>query len=346
MRRIALPLALCLALAGCGSSVDVTNADGSRVHVDCPGLPTAVPATVTSGTCTWVASPAPTTPPATTVAPTTTTPSPPVGRTCPALPAFPTPACTGTPAGITLTSVTGDLTATAGTVIDGKRITGKIVVTGNGVVIRNSDVYGGVTNGAGHYTYTVTDSTIGAPTGCDGGVALMFDKYTATRVLIRHFGDAFRATSNPATNGPAANSAASDVLVQDSYVLLCSNPGDHSDGYQGYYGGTGVQLLHNTIDQRSAPSATAPIFSADWSKGIVARDNLLAGGSYSIRVYDDGTNTANSRSVVTGNRVVNGAWQYGPSASDCASITWTNNTLVDIDANYTVTNTVGALACS
>lgn len=356
MRRARRPLlALAAVVTFAVGGALIAHAAPGDLTLQCPAVQN--PVAGQQITCTYVAEPTPTTtvpttaptttvPTTTTPVTTTTTTNPPAGRSCPALPAFPTPSCTGTPPGLTLTDVNGDLTAPAGTVIDGKRITGKVIVTGNGVVIKNSDIHGGVTNSSGHWTYSITDSTLGAPTGCNGDVALQFDRYTATRVLVRNFGDAFRATSNTLTTGPTANSLASDVLIQDSYVKLCSNAGDHSDGFQGYLGGTNVQILHNTIDQRSAPSATAPLFNADWSKGIVARDNLLAGGSFTIRVYDDGSGAANARSTLTGNRVVDGAWQYGPSSSDCSTITWSDNVLVTVDANYAVTSTVGPLACA
>ncbi len=350
MRRARRPLLALAAIAtlAVGGTLIAHAAPGDLTLV-CPAVQN--PVAGQQITCTYVAEPTPTVPP-TTTAPTTTTPpvttttNPPVGRSCPALPAFPTPSCTGTPAGLTLADVNGDVSAPAGTVIDGKRITGKVTVTGNGVVIKNSDIHGGVTNGAGHWSFTITDSTLGAPTGCNGDAALQYDRYTATRVLVRNFGDAFRSTSNPITNRAAVNSLASGILIQDSYVKLCSNPGDHGDGFQGFYGGTGVQFLHNTIDQRGAPDATAPLFNSDYSKGVVARDNLLAGGSFTIRLDDDGTGDPASKSTATGNRVVANAWQYGPVHSDCASITWSGNSVVDIDTNYTVTNTVGELLCS
>jgi hypothetical protein len=263
---------------------------------------------------------------------------------------YPTPSTTGVPAGATLTPLQpngvdedGDplYRASAGEVIDHRILTTGIDIEGDGVVIKDSEIYGTISNGEGHWRYTVLDSTIGAPDGqgCNSNVALQFDDYTALRVRVRNFADAFRATTPDGT---------SDIVIKDSFVKLCSNPGDHSDGFQGYYGGGNVVIVHNTIDQRSAPSATAPIFNSDASKGIVVHDNLLAGGSFTIRIDSDGTS-----SIVTDNKVVDGAWQYGPvhgvgpdDQSDCALLVWHGNTLVDIDDQYRVTNTVGPLPCS
>src|SRR6185503_2425061 len=342
--------------SGLSQVCPVPEAPAAGQVIECTYV-AAHPVTTTTEPTTTTTTTTTTTPPVV----TTTTTTPPAGRSCPALPAFPTAACTGVPPGTALTTVSGDVTAPAGTVIDGKKITGRVNVTGNGVVIRNSEVYGGVSNGSGHWTFSVVDTTLGAPdgNGCNGDPAVMFDKYTVTRVLIRNFSDLFRATSNPQANHSFSNSAASDITVQDSFSVLCSNAGDHADGFQGYYGGTNVKILHNTLDMsgptQNAPSTvTAPIFNSDYSKGITLKDNLLSGGSYTIRLDDDGLTQDASKSTVSGNRVVNksagypGAWVYGPVHSDCGSINpnWTDNTLVTIDGSYSVTSTVGPLACS
>jgi hypothetical protein len=50
--------------------------------------------------------------------------------------------------------------------------------------------------------------------------------------------------------------------------------------------------------------------------------------------------------VVTGNRMVAGSWVYAPVESDCPKITWSDNTLVTINADYGVTGTVGPLPCA
>lgn len=322
----------------------VNNADGSTVTVNCNNLPTAIK-TTTTGRCNWTGKPAPktTTMPTTTTVPTTgvtTTTVPPVAG------GYPNASNTGVPSGTALQVISGNYTASAGEVIEGKTITGGLTITGNGVVIRNSEIYGTVSNGSGHYSFTITDSTVGNPSGyCDGNVAIQFDKYVATRVKVRNFGDAFRGSSN---------SGVSDILIQDSFAYLCSNAGDHSDGYQGYLAGSNVRLIHNTLDQRNAPDATAPLFNADASKAVYAENNLLAGGSYTIRVYDD----TNQHSTIKNNKVVtNGlnpgttAWHYGPVNSSCNTFvvngepTWTGNRLVTIDADYNVTD-AGNLDCA
>ena len=49
--------------------------------------------------------------------------------------------------------------------------------------------------------------------------------------------------------------------------------------------------------------------------------------------------------VVSGNRMVDKSWVYGPVESDCGTIQWSDNALVTIDGNYNVTGTVGPLPC-
>jgi hypothetical protein len=271
------------------------------------------------------------------VAPTTptdpTTP-PPTGSTkCP-LPKYPNESCVGVPAGTTLTTINGDYTAKAGEVITGKRITGSIYIGGNGVVIRNSEILGKVDNNAGSNStrpsFTIEDSTLG-PATCgsisDGVVGVA--NYTAKRVRIKNQPDGFRI-------------AGSNVLIEDSYVTVCSkNPDDHSDGIQVYgaANGTNIVIRHNTIDQRSVTNgaATAPIFvptDADRQGNngvtVTVADNVVAGGGFPLRVYGTLPLTA----YITGNKVVNNTWEYGPVDVSCDKIkTWSGNAVITYDWN-------------
>ena len=269
------------------------------------------------------------------VTPTTVVPTSIPGTSNCALPKYPNAGCTGVPAGTQLTTYNGSITAnTAGQVINNMHITGDLLVAADNVVIKNSQIDGLVSNshsGSVMHPFTITDSTVGPVNGCISETAIGSAGYTATRVYVRNHGDGF---------GDGGN----NILIQDSYAHLCSsNPDDHSDGIQGYLGGTNVRIIHNTIDQRDVlPAAqTAPIFISDQSKDADVEDNLLAGGSQTIRVYYFG-----GKDIVKNNRVVNNSWIYGPVSSDCANITWSGNTLVTIDGNYNITSTVGPLACS
>ncbi|GLZ28887.1 hypothetical protein Lesp02_10770 [Lentzea sp. NBRC 105346] len=249
--------------------------------------------------------------------------------------AYPTPACTGVPAGTALTQVAlnsgGAYRVTqAGAVIEGKHITGDLLITANNVIVRNSQIDGSVINeyGPNHYSFTISDSTVGPASGCLTAPGVGESEFTATRVHVRGHGDGFRASGN-------------NIKIDESYVKLCSNPGDHSDGIQTYMMGTGLVLNHTTIDQRSATSVTAPIFIVDsGTRDVSVTNNLVMGGTYSIQLKN-----ASGTQVVQNNRLVDKSWIYGPVEADCAEINWSGNTLVNIDANYNVTSTVGPLNC-
>lgn len=284
------------------------------------------PAPAPSASPSATASPTPK--PTPTVSSTSKAPKPPSGGgDCP-LPAFPSPDCTGVPSGTKLTTINGDFTASkTGQVIEGKRITGDLRIAASGVKIRNSEIHGEVKN-ATTQTYEIVNSTVGPPSGCISAAAIGNSHYKAVGVHVRNFSDGFRNEGN-------------DILIQDSFVTLCSKSGDHSDGIQGYKGGSNVVIRHNTIDQRGAnrDDVTAPIFFADGSKGAVVEDNMFIGGGYTIRLYGSGY-------TFSGNVVVDKAWVFGPASNDCGGIRWTNNKLVQIDSDYRVTRVVGTLNCA
>jgi hypothetical protein len=267
-----------------------------------------------------------------TLAACTIPPGPGDGTKCP-LPSYPTAACTGVPAGTTLTTHDGDLIiTTAGQVVNGLRVTGNVSVRAHDVVIRNSEIHGSVLNDSTgtRFRFTIEDSTVAPPSGCSrwGNGAIGVSNYTASRVRISGFPDGFRI-------------AGSNVLIEDSFVTLCSaDPDDHSDGIQAYgaAGGTNIVIRHNTIDQRAVTNgaATAPIFvpndgerQGNQNITVSVVDNLLAGGGYSLRVYG---HLPFSAPAVTGNKVVDGTWAYGPIDVTCSSIgTWAGNATVTYD---------------
>lgn len=277
-----------------------------------------------------------------TAAPVPPTTPPTSGTTkCP-LPKYPSDSCTGYPAGTVLTTINGDYTAKAGEVIDGKRITGNVVIGGSGVVIRNSEILGKINNNnGGRPSFKVEDTTLG-PATCgsisDGVVGVA--NFEARRVRIKNQPDGFRI-------------AGSNVLIEDSYVTVCSkNPEDHSDGIQVYdaKNSTNITIRHNTIDQRSVTNgaATAPIFvptdverQGNDGVTVTVTDNVVAGGGYGFRIYGTLPLTA----YVTGNKVVNNTWEYGPVDVTCDKIkSWSGNAVITFDwATGTILSQVRAL---
>lgn len=290
--------------------------------------------TVANGAAAPTSSPSPsaspTPKPTPTVSSTSTAPKPPSGGggKCP-LPAYPSPDCTGVPAGTDLTTINGDYVASKpGQVIEGKRITGQLAVKAKGVIIRKSELLGGVNNftGSGSYPYTIEDSTVGPASGCYGDFAIGAENFTARRVLIRNSSDGFRVSGD-------------NIVIEDSFAKVCTDPSNHSDGIQGHNGGNNVVIRHNTIDQRGVANATSPIFMADGTVGAEVTGNLLMGGGYVVRLHSGDYSFEN-------NAVVQGAWGYGPVYSDCGGIDWSNNKLVQINSDYEVTRTVSTLNCT
>jgi hypothetical protein len=240
------------------------------------------------------------------------------------------------PAGTKLTTLPLNLDGSVyrvtapGTVLNRVHIAGDLLITAQHVTIKNSQIDGGVLDEYAdkHYSFTIADSTVGPAKGCLTSPGIGEANYTATGVLIRGHGDGFRASGD-------------DINIQHSYVHLCSNPGDHSDGIQTYMTGDGLVLNHTTIDQRDAKDITAPIFITDpQTRDVTVTNNLIMGGTYSIQVKNVG-----GTQVVRDNKLVDKSWIYGPVEADCARIDWSGNALVTIDADYRVTSTVRPLPC-
>lgn len=255
---------------------------------------------------------------------------------------WPTPATTGVPAGTTLKSCGSSITVTTdGTVIDKCLYTGNVVIDARNVTISNSEIRGVVKMTSG--SFTITDSTVGPPTGCQSNStssagAVGHHDYVARRVHIRNTNEGFRAAG------------ASNVRIEDSYVHLCSVSGDHTDGFQAYQSQQNIVLNHNTIDLRNASNVTAAIFFADYSDSGTATNNLLMGGGYTLRVHDDNSPDIGPW-VITGNRIVDGSWRVGPTYNanlECSGskTTWSDNRLVKIDSNYNILSVGGLVNCS
>ncbi|GAA2388900.1 hypothetical protein [Dactylosporangium salmoneum] len=261
-----------------------------------------------------------------------------------ALPRYPTPSCTGVPRGTVLTTIKGDFTASAaGEVVNAKHITGDVFIRADNVVIQNSEIDGTVYNdqGSRHWSFTVTDTTIGPASGCIGQPAVNDSNYVAVRVRSRGHDDGFRV-------GPPGN-----VKIYDSYVENCYNPpsidppdGSHSDGVQAVCGGVpcvGLTVVHNTFDGRKVPTTNMLNLTDPALSNVTATDNLMGGGAYVVDAWwHSGPNW-----IIRNNRFVENAWSYGAVSAEntCSHQDWSGNTLVTIDGNYNVTSTVGPQPC-
>lgn len=245
---------------------------------------------------------------------------------------YPTATNTGVPAGTVLTNSAGMVVSTANTVIDGKRISGDVDIRASGVMIKNSEISGRVINDNVNSapSFTIEDSQVGSDTGCSTATngAVGTQNYTALRVKLVGYVDGFRIGGD-------------NVLIQDSFVKLCgTNPDYHSDGIQAYGAGAAQNIVikHNVIDQRAVigEAQTAPIFIPNDNAGqgnqgirVIVDDNVLAAGSYSLRVFGSLPFSAPS---ISGNKIVDGTWGYGPVDVECSRITsWSSNAVVTYD---------------
>ena len=267
---------------------------------------------------------------------------------------FPGAACTGVPAGTSLKLHQGNLYLTQpGATLDGVHVTGDLIVRAPNVLIRNSQIDGIVvnfddrTNVEGAFPFTIRDSMVGSETCTNGGPAIGTGNMTVERVHIRGFSDGIRA------GGP-------NVVVRDSFIKLCtSDPSTHADGIQDYPASGNLVFDHNTVDLCGGRVPTdgrcdlkagynSPIFihsnTGSGTRGARITNNLIMGGVYSIFLLPQ----PGPAWIVTGNRVVNGTWTYGPAQIDapCGEIDqWSDNTAVTINSSYGITGTVGPIPC-
>jgi hypothetical protein len=240
----------------------------------------------------------------------------------PATSGFPGPGNTGVPPGTVLRpSGTIDVT-TNGAVLDALDVTGCINVRASNVTIKRTRVRGGgcfqpikVLSGT---NLQVFDTEIDGQRSATCGESIGSTNYSITRVNAHGCSDGPRL----AGTGP--------ILIQDSWIHDLSNlPGDHGDGIQAYglNGGT-VTVRHNTISGGS----NAAFFTADGATGdMYIDDNLMAGGGFTLRVYDNHVRVRN-------NLIVKNSYQFGPvhayanpggADPGVTIVEWTNNRLCD-----------------
>jgi hypothetical protein len=210
--------------------------------------------------------------------------APPDGSSSPcALPSYPDASCTGVPRGTTLTTTT--LTTpirTANTVLDGLDIQGCVVVEAPGVIIRRSKIscanavvvasYGGAYTGTG---LTIEDSEIDCQDSA--GTAVGDTNVTVRRVDIHGCENGFDIDT--------------DFVIEDSYIHdLYNSAVAHTDGAQ-FAIGANVTIRHNRIYANDGTSAI--IMNPTTTADALIRDNLLAGGAYTL--YCPATSSVNVR---------------------------------------------------
>jgi hypothetical protein len=195
-----------------------------------------------------------------------------------ALPNYPDASCTGVPPGITLTVVNSGMTiSTANTIVDGRDIRGCVRVTAPGVIIRNSRItcsgpYVIDTIGVAGTWLTIQDSEIACING--GMAAIGEEQVTALRNDISGCENGFDVNKN--------------MTIQDNYIHdLFQGGSAHTDGIQMWNTATNVIIQHNRIYANNGTSAI--ISPSEGNLGTVIRDNLFAGGAYTLYCRQNGS---------------------------------------------------------
>ena len=271
----------------------------------------------------------------------TSSPPPPGG--------FPNPASTGVPAGWEpAQTVSTDMEIrTPGTVVEDVRFTdsANILVFADNVTIRRVEMLGGF----------ITNQYGDAPVNCGHDMLIenvTFKQqpgqfvpsdypvigegsYTARAIEVDGRGEGMRMSDcGPVTlensflriHGADEGTAACDAV--------------HSDGVQAYYGVGGTARNNTIIFETSCGTSPWFVVNPSINSGTYTIDRLLvSGGGYSFRQQVTAS--------VTGLRIVNDAWVYGPTDQlDCSKLSDWDAQLVTIDANYQVSGVVGDQPCS
>jgi hypothetical protein len=193
----------------------------------------------------------------------------------------PAASTTGVPAGTALTAVPGGLHVTqANAVVDGKDITGPVVIDAPGVTIRNSKIH----ESSFQDTYAVfvhsgslkiLDSEIW---GFQNGIT--FSNWTAVRVNVHGMSEDGVKLGN-------------NVTLTDSWIHgMTPGPGAHADGGQMQGGSTDVMVSHNVIDMASGSAMgnaalfLAPDLGPSSNGPVMVKDNWLNGGNYTLYCVD------------------------------------------------------------
>jgi len=271
---------------------------------------------------------------------------------CPAFPAFPDANCTGVPGGTTLTTKTGNQTInTAGTVVSGWDVQGKIIVNADNVTIENSRVHGpaagGCINGAAielngqHDTVQDTEVLLDHPTACLDGIWMVGNYSTLTRVNDHGGTDGVKAAGDPGVH---------DQLIQDSYIHdMRWDPDDpnqghtetHNDGVQDWSGAYNITLRHNRIDMSTVFNSSGELASnAAWQSGTSnarAEYNYLDGGGCTLNFASSESSTQNPQTPIYINNN-----HFGRTRGYTGCVVLINNQAIMTEYNGNVYDDTGA----
>ncbi len=259
-------------------------------------------------------------------------------------PKFPNPSNTGVPRDWKPTSTrTTDLRVTKpGAVVQNVLLkNADLLVDAPNVTIRNVELLGGSINNAPSdrcRNGTVIESTTIAPapgtsSSVDTEGVVSYGGYTARRVKIWRRSEGFRDGGLSEGCGPVriVNSFAKIVIPKGRCDL-------HADGIQGY-DGPPLSVSNTTVDFYEASCGTAPFFVPSGQGNTRAKvDRLLVmGGGYPFRLGVKGD--------VSGLKIVQGSWDYGPVDVNCSALSGWNASIVRLARGYQIARTVRSQRC-
>jgi hypothetical protein len=254
---------------------------------------------------------------------------------------FPSPATTGVPAGWAPAETrTSDLRITQpGAVVQDVLLqNADILVDAPNVTLRRVKLQGGsISNFTGNpcqSNMVIEDSTVepspGAQFSEGSEGVIQVGGYTARRVKIWRRAEGFRSGADC---GP--------IRIEDSFASIATPSGtcSHADGIQGA-NGPWTTMVNTTIDFREVNCGTAPFFfpQGQGNDGVTIDRLLVMGGGYPFRLGAPGS--------VSGLRIVDRSWEYGPIMVNCPMLTSWEAAIVNIDANYQVTRNVKSQPCN
>jgi hypothetical protein len=272
---------------------------------------------------------------------------PPTSTTCP-LPAFPDAGCTGVPAGKVLTP-SGSLTiSTAGTIIDGREITGQVVVNAPNVTIRNTRI-------RSNAMWVIDNNSTGLVVEDSEIINRPVSGQPNCHNAIGNGGYTVRRTEITGCEN-AAEMGGGNILFEDNYVHDLDTTGPsyvfgnspHTDGIQ-MGSADNITIRHNTIDPTPGNGGvTSGIITntggSDPSVNVRIEDNYIDGRGASYAVY--APRSQSQGFYLNRNRMYRGAYGYTACVRPGVTVTeFTDNRDAGTGASIGADNGAGG-SCS
>lgn len=231
---------------------------------------------------------------------------------------WPGPRNTGYKAGTALKSTPARTITVDGTVVDGEKITGGLVISAKNVIVRNS----WITESAGGAN---ASAVIFVSPGASATISdNLLDGTNATHAGIWYEGTNLQASRNEivGVNDGIFVWDADNFQIDNNYLhnFTTNAANGHVDGFQTEGASNGV-IIHNTFDVTQDQTSAIGIWNGRRnSSNIRVESNLIAGGGFSIYAEDYSPSEANPAGgfTVTNVRFLNN--MFSTVHYDCVGI--------------------------